>query len=76
MLVVQGDTDLQVGVDDAQRLAAAHRGARLVIVPGVNHVWRKAPLEPTANFATYRDASARIDPAVANAIAAFVKTKR
>ncbi len=76
MLVVQGDTDLQVGVEDAQRLAAARRGATLVIVREVNHVWRKAPLEPTANFATYRDASARIDPAVANAIAAFVKTKR
>ncbi len=76
MLVVQGDTDLQVGVEDAQRLAAAHRGARLVIVPGVNHVWRKAPLDPAANFAAYRNATARIDPAVAEAIAAFVKAKR
>jgi hypothetical protein len=70
MLVVQGDTDLQVGVEDAQRLAAAHRGARLVIIPGVNHIWRKAPLDPAANFAAYRNAAARIDPAVAEAIAA------
>lgn len=76
MLVVQGDTDLQVGVEDARILAAAHRGAKLVVVPGINHLWRKAPLDRAANFATYRNASVPVDPAVATAIAAFVKAKR
>jgi len=76
MLVVQGGTDLQVGVDDARLLAAAHPGARLVIIPGINHVWRQAPLAPAANAATYRDPRIPIDPAVTRAIAAFVRTRR
>lgn len=76
MLIVQGDTDLQVGLDDASALAAAHPGASLVVVPGINHLWRKAPLDPAANFATYGDASKPVDPTVAQAIATFVKTTR
>ena len=74
MLIVQGETDIQVGVEDARRLAAARPGARLVLLPGVNHVWRKAPADVAANAATYGNAALPIDPAVAAAIATFVKT--
>jgi len=57
-------------------LGNAHRGARVVLVPGMNHVWRRAPLDPAANAATYRDPRIRIDPAVASAIAGFVRPPR
>ena len=52
---------------------------------GVNHlfaycrkarVWRRAPLVPAANAATYRNPRIRIDPAVAATISAFVKARR
>ncbi|MGI8931316.1 MAG: alpha/beta hydrolase [Sphingomicrobium sp.] len=76
MLIVQGETDIQVKVEDARLLAAARPGARLVLVSGINHLWRKAPADPAANAATYRDSSIPVDPAVANAIAAFVNAKR
>jgi pimeloyl-ACP methyl ester carboxylesterase len=76
LLVVQGDNDIQVGVEDARVLAAAHPGAKLVLLPGVNHVWRKAPTDAAANAATYSRATIPVDPAVATAIAAFVKSKR
>ena len=76
LLVVQGETDIQLSVEDARLLAAAHRGAKLVLIPGINHVWRKAPLDPAANAATYRNATIPVDPAVANSIATFVKTRR
>ena len=76
MLIVQGETDIQVGVDDAKALAAAHPGAKLVLIPGINHLWRKAPADPAANAATYRDATIPVDPSVATAIAAFVRAKR
>ena len=76
MLVVQGNTDIQVSVEDARLLAAAHPGTGLTILPGTNHVWRKAPLDQAANAATYGNASIPIDPAVANSIAAFVRHKR
>ncbi len=75
MLIVQGETDLQVGVEDARALAAARPRAKLVLIPGI-HVWRQAPPDPAANAATYRDTSIPVDPAVATAIARFVSTKR
>lgn len=76
MLVIQGETDIQVSVEDARLLAAARPGAKLVLLPGVNHVWRKAPLDPPANAATYGNATLTIDPAVADSIATFVRAKR
>ena len=76
MLIVQGDTDIQVGVEDARLLAAAHRGARLVIVPGINHLWRRAPADPATNAATYGNAAIPVDPAVADAVARFVTSSR
>lgn len=79
MLIIQGDNDIQVGIDDARLLAAARPDARLLLIPGINHVWRKAPADPAdpaANAATYRDARIPIDRSVAKAIAAFLKAKR
>jgi pimeloyl-ACP methyl ester carboxylesterase len=76
MLIIQGETDIQVGVEDARFLAAARPGAKLVLIPGINHLWRKAPANEAANAATYRDARIPVDPRVAAAIAAFVTAKR
>ena len=73
MLIVQGETDLQVGVGDAKAIAAARPDATLKLVPGVNHLWKKVGADPAANLASYADAKMEIDPAVADAIAAFVK---
>lgn len=75
MLIVQGETDIQVSTKDAKLLAAARPDARLVLLPGVNHVWRTAPADPVVNAVTYNDASLPIDPAVADAIAAFVTAR-
>lgn len=76
MLVVQGATDVQVTVEDARLLAAANRNARLVVIPAINHVWRRAPADLAANAATYRNVALPVDQAVASAIAAFVKARR
>jgi hypothetical protein len=73
VLVLQGETDLQVSPGDARRLAAAHPGAKLVLLPGVNHVLKSAPAERGANFAAYADPSLPLAPGVEGAIAAFVK---
>lgn len=76
LLIVQGETDIQVGVGDAQLLAAARPDATLVVLQGVNHVWKKAGADRAINVATYKDASLTIDPMVADSIAAFVTAKR
>jgi uncharacterized protein len=74
VLVLQGSTDLQVSLADAQRLAAARPGVKLVVLPGVNHVLKAAPADRGANVATYADPGLPLAPGVADAIAAFVKT--
>ena len=73
VLVVQGASDLQVSVADAERLAGARPGVRLARLEGVNHVLKAAPPDRAANFATYADPSLPLAPGVAETIAAFVK---
>jgi alpha-beta hydrolase superfamily lysophospholipase len=52
-LVVQGTTDFQVSMADAERLAAARPGVRLAPIEGMNHVLKDAPAEREANYAIY-----------------------
>ena len=73
ILIVQGDTDLQVSVADARALKAAQPSATLVILPGVNHVLKAAPLDRDTNLATYADPARPLAPGVVEAIADFVK---
>ena len=73
MLIVQGDHDIQVSLEDARLLKAAQPKATLVELPGVNHVLRSVTSDDrAANVATYGDAALKISPTVADAIAAVV----
>ncbi|MEA3035379.1 MAG: uncharacterized protein QOH04_1141 [Sphingomonadales bacterium] len=74
VLIVQGERDLQIGVGDAHRLAAADANAKLVLFPGVNHVLKAvASDDRAANFATYGNPDLPLADGVVPAIAAFVK---
>lgn len=74
LLIVQGDRDIQVTVEDAKALAAAQPRARLVLLPGVNHVL-KIPKgkDRAANLRAYADPDLPIAPVVVDAILDFVK---
>jgi hypothetical protein len=73
ILVVQGTSDIQVAVVDAQRLAAARPGIRLEQLPGVNHVLKLAPADRAGNAATYSNPDLPLAPGVADAVAGFIK---
>ncbi|MGI8931471.1 MAG: alpha/beta hydrolase [Sphingomicrobium sp.] len=74
LLIVQGDRDIQVTVEDARTLAAAQPKAKLAILPGVNHVLKiPARDDRAANLAAYADPSLPLAPSVVNAIVHFVK---
>jgi pimeloyl-ACP methyl ester carboxylesterase len=74
LLIVQGDQDIQVTVDDAKALAAAQPKASLALLPGVNHVLKMpAGDDRAANLRAYADPALPIAPAVVEAIARFVK---
>src|SRR5690606_5852587 len=55
VLIVQGTTDIQVGVVQAELLAAANSEANLIIIEGMNHILKDAPAERAANIQTYTD---------------------
>lgn len=72
VLLVQGTTDLQVGVEDARRLAEAKPDARLELIPGMNHVLKTAPSEPGANLATYSDPDLPLAAGLVDKVAEFL----
>lgn len=74
--IVQGTHDLQIGVGDAQRLAAAKTNSELVMIAGMNHVLRNAPEERAVNFATYSAFDMPLAPELVPAIASFIDARR
>jgi hypothetical protein len=69
---VQGTTDVQVGVADAQRLGATYPDARLVIVPEMCHVLKLASLSADSQRAAYADPSLPLVPDIVEELAALV----
>jgi hypothetical protein len=73
-LVVQGTTDLQVSMADAERLAAARRGIPLIKIDGMNHVLKTAPAGREENFGTYSRPLLALAPALVPAVTRFLKS--
>lgn len=72
VLIVQGTTDLQVKMDDANALSQAQPRATLAPFEGVNHMLKIAPLDRAANLATYRDPSLPLAPGIVDTVSAFI----
>ena len=71
-LVLQGSTDLQTSLVDAEMLAEAV-SVRPVILEGVNHVLKLAPMDRAENFATYSKPDLPVAISVVDAIEQFVE---
>lgn len=54
-LIVQGETDIQVDVSDAQALHAARQACQLKIIAGMNHVLKMVPADQDQQIASYSD---------------------
>ncbi|WP_230482725.1 alpha/beta hydrolase [Sphingomonas sp. Leaf21] len=73
LLIVQGEADLQVSVEDATALKAAQPKATLILLPGVSHVLKTVEGDSRgANLATYADPNLSLAPGVVGGIARFV----
>jgi alpha-beta hydrolase superfamily lysophospholipase len=53
IVIVQGSTDLQVQVKDAELLHAASIGSRYILIEGMNHIFKIAPSDREKNIETY-----------------------
>lgn len=73
LTVVQGDNDVQISVErDAKPLAAAHPGARLVVLHDVAHTL-KTDAAQGSDQPSYREPSLPLAPGVVDAVMATVK---
>ncbi len=55
ILVIQGSTDLQVGMEDARALSKANSHCTLALVDGMNHVLKMASAIRIENMSAYTD---------------------
>lgn len=76
VLILQGTTDLQVPVAEADRLQAANPKARLQLIDSMNHVLKTSAADRMANLATYNNPELPVPPALTGAILGFVKGLR
>lgn len=75
-LIIQGTTDLQITEKDAKLLSAAYPTARYVAIEGMNHVFKSAPMDRSAQMKTYSDSTIGVVPQLVDEIATFVGTVR
>jgi pimeloyl-ACP methyl ester carboxylesterase len=73
VLILQGTTDIQVSVQDAENLKEALPTATLSIIDGMNHILKDAPADRQANIATYSEPDLPIDKELIKDIVDFIK---
>jgi pimeloyl-ACP methyl ester carboxylesterase len=76
VLIVQGTTDLQVTMTDAEKLTDALPKATFEMVQDMNHVLKNCKSKEQAEqMATYRDASLPLNEDLVKSVVAFVNPK-
>jgi alpha-beta hydrolase superfamily lysophospholipase len=74
VLIMQGNNDLQVSLDEARLLAGAKPGSKLIVVDEMNHILKKSSLDMRVNMATYSNPDLPLVPPCAEAIAEFINS--
>jgi hypothetical protein len=74
VLIVQGTTDTQVDVSEAEQLKKAYPKATLKIIDGMNHPMKQAPEDRQKNAATYNNPKLPLSPGLMPAIVEFINT--
>ncbi|WP_181317882.1 alpha/beta hydrolase [Shewanella morhuae] len=72
VLIIQGSTDIQVGLMDADKLAAANKKADKVVIKEMNHIFKEATLDKQANYQTYNQPDLPIKPELVKVISEFI----
>lgn len=73
ILIIQGDNDLQVSIEGAERLKVAAKNGTLHILDDVNHILKKAPRNRVGNMMMYKAPNEPIDKRVTKAVTEYVK---
>ena len=73
VLILQGDMDIQVGVDEAEKLHAAQPHSELYIIKEMNHILKHCnTMQQMAQLATYRNANLPLKAELVRLIVEFI----
>ncbi|MCH9656958.1 MAG: lysophospholipase [Planctomycetes bacterium] len=75
ILILQGTTDIQVSVKDAEILAKANQRAQKIIINDMNHIMKKSELDRQKNLLTYSQPDLPIKTELIKATVDFIKQK-
>lgn len=73
LLLVHGSTDIQVSVENVHLLHRAAPDAQLVIIEGMNHVLKAAPLDQPTNMATYTNGTLPVKGELVEHLVEFIR---
>lgn len=73
ILILQGDCDIQVMVEDANNLHNANKKSILDIIPSMSHTLKNAGKDCVDQNKTYADGTMPIDPVLVEDIVKFIK---
>jgi len=76
VLILQGTTDIQVSPEDARALSSANKKAKLVLIEGMNHVFKEATADRQQNITTYTNPTLPVVPALIKNVVDFVQAVR
>lgn len=71
-LIIQGTHDIQVDEQDGHRLQQATPHARLVLIKGMNHIFRIVPMDMQQQIASYNDPERPLAKQLPESIADFI----
>lgn len=75
VLIVQGDTDIQVSIEDARLLKDSNPQAEMLIIPNMNHVLKEcASLDQMQQLTTYTNPNLKNIPALGKGIIKFIQS--
>ena len=75
ILVIQGTTDLQIGIPEAKTLSEQTTLATFEPIEGMNHVLRASTWDTNENMGTYANASLPLHPEVVGVLTQFLQTE-
>ncbi len=73
VLIIQGTTDIQVGIQDAKALEEACHASKLVLISGMNHILKNAPADRQQNIQTYSQPNLPLNEIMVSTVVNFVK---
>lgn len=73
VLIINGDRDIQVEVSEAEKLKAAKPDAQYVIIPFMNHIFKKIKGDDLVNSKSYNEYNRPVMPELIEIISGFIQ---